>query len=214
MPAGIGIACGLYFLAGGNVSDLKAQVAARFVAVNGEHPMTSADDAYVAALFVPLSELCAEWFVPADVLRQSMLDGQLPLPSYLMSDGSEMVPADLLELSEQAGGIEKLEDWFLSQWTDGQEAAGEWQGYLSGQNVCLRTITPDTLKRKNYLVEAISRATAEPQESQGWLADLHRLVDELDEIELPFTRYDRLRFGGPVSRDTLIDAVRDSFPRP
>jgi hypothetical protein len=31
-------------------------------------------------------------------------------------------------------------------------------------------------------------------------------------VELPFTAYDRLRFGGPTSRDTLIDAVRTRYP--
>ncbi len=195
------------------MSDLNARVAARYVAVNGEHPMTSADDAYVDKFFVPLDKLCLNRSVSADVCRQHMLDERLPLPSYLKSDGTQMVPADLLELSDQAGGIEKLQDWFLAQWADDREAVAEWQGYLSGQNVCLRTVNPDTLQRKNHLVEAISRAVADPQESPQWLTELHKLVDELDELELPFTAYDRLRFGGPVTRDTTIDAIRDKFPQ-
>jgi hypothetical protein len=33
-------------------------------------------------------------------------------------------------------------------------------------------------------------------------------------LEPPFAAYDRLRFGGPVSRDTCIDAIRERFPRP
>jgi hypothetical protein len=49
-------------------------------------------------------------------------------------------------------------------------------------------------------------------ESALWLARLHILVDELESVELPFTGYDRLRFGGPTSRDTLIDAIRERFP--
>jgi hypothetical protein len=47
----------------------------------------------------------------------------------------------------------------------------------------------------------------------AWLAELHALVDELDALEPPFAPYDRLRFGGPISRDTLIDDVRARFPR-
>ncbi|MFF8929785.1 DUF6058 family natural product biosynthesis protein [Streptomyces longwoodensis] len=43
---------------------------------------------------------------------------------------------------------------------------------------------------------------------------LHTLADELDTLEPAFTPYDRLRFGGPTSRDTCIDAVRARFPRP
>jgi hypothetical protein len=42
----------------------------------------------------------------------------------------------------------------------------------------------------------------------------HLLVGRLDAIEPPFTGYDRLWFGGPVSRDTCIDAVREKYPRP
>jgi hypothetical protein len=38
------------------------------------------------------------------------------------------------------------------------------------------------------------------------------MVDELESVELPFTGYDRLRFCGPTTRDTLIDAVRARFP--
>ena len=37
--------------------DLHARVLARFVTVNGDHPMTAADDAYVNTYFVPLTTL-------------------------------------------------------------------------------------------------------------------------------------------------------------
>ncbi|WP_428833164.1 DUF6058 family natural product biosynthesis protein [Micromonospora coerulea] len=50
--------------------------------------------------------------------------------------------------------------------------------------------------------------------STAWLARLHALVDDLDALEPAFTGYDRLRFGGPTSRDTCIDAVRARYPRP
>jgi hypothetical protein len=58
--------------------------------------------------------------------------------------------------------------------------------YLSGQYVCLTETTPQLL---------------------------HTLVDELDAQTAEFTAYDRLRFGGPVSRDTLINDVRMACPR-
>ncbi|MFE6855962.1 hypothetical protein ACFVDH_34860, partial [Streptomyces sp. NPDC057674] len=35
----------------------------------------------------------------------------------------------------------------------------------------------------------------------------------LDALEPAFTAYDRLRFGGPTSRDTCVDAPRALFPR-
>ncbi|MFC4090091.1 MULTISPECIES: DUF6058 family natural product biosynthesis protein [Micromonospora] len=47
----------------------------------------------------------------------------------------------------------------------------------------------------------------------GRSARLHALVDELDALEPAFTGYDRLRFGGPTSRDSCVDAVRARYPR-
>jgi hypothetical protein len=194
--------------------DLKTQVAARFVAVNGEHQMTPTDDAYVNQYFVPLEDLCAARFLAPDLVRQHMLAHRLPLPGYLRSDGTEMVPADLLSLSEQAGGIEQLAEWFAAHWADDQKAAQEWRSYLDGQYVCLRSVTPGNIQRKDDLVGAIGLALADPRpQSPQWLEDLHLLADELDELEPPFAPYDRLRFGGPISRDTAIDAVRAKFPR-
>jgi hypothetical protein len=195
------------------MTELARQVAARFVEVNGDHPMTAADDAYVDQYFVTLRELCVGREETPDELRAHMLACRLPLPSYLRSDGVEMVPRDLLGPADRAGGIASLQAWFQSHWNDRDEAAEEWTSYLSGQWVCLRSVRPDTIVRKDRLVTAISEALAEPRpDSMLWLARLHILVDELESIELPFTGYDRLRFGGPTSRDILIESVRSQFP--
>jgi len=75
-------------------------------------------------------------------------------------------------------------------------------------------VLPETIQRKEKLVKQITAALAKPvPENDDWLESLHRWVDELDELEPPFTAYDRLRFGGPISRDTCIDAVRKRFPQ-
>lgn len=195
------------------MSELARRVAARFVEVNGEHPMTPADDAYVDRHFVTLEELCVGRDETPDDVRAHMLAGRLPLPSYLRSDGTEMVPADLLDLADRAGGIPRLPAWFRAQWADHAKGAEEWRSYLSGQYVCLRSVRPDTIVRKDRLTSAIGEALADAKpESMLWRARLHILVDELESVELPFTGYDRLRFCGPTSRDTLIDSVRDRFP--
>ena len=47
-----------------------------------------------------------------------MLDGRLPLPSYVLSDGTPMVPAAHGELAEVAGGVDLLHDWFVAFWED------------------------------------------------------------------------------------------------
>jgi hypothetical protein len=195
------------------MSDLARRVAARFVEVNGDHPMTPADDAYVRRHFVTLNELCVGRDETPDQVRAHMLAGRLPLPSYLCSDGVEMVPADLLDLADRAGGIDRLPLWFQAAWGDRAKAAEEWRAYLSERYVCLRSVRPDTIIRKDELVSAISEALAGACPGSAiWLARLHVLVDELESVELPFTAYDRLRFGGPTSRDTLIDSVRNRYP--
>ena len=195
------------------MSELAAQVVARYLEVNGRHGMTPADDTYVDQHFVTLDELCLGRTETPDQVRAHMLAGRLPLPSYLRSDGTEMVPPDLLELADRAGGVSRLPEWFQSRWTDRGKADEEWRSYLSGQYVCLRSVRPDTIIRKDQLTSAITDALADPKPGSAlWLARLHILVDELESIELPFTAYDRLRFCGPTSRDTLIDGVRERFP--
>ncbi|MGK5739925.1 DUF6058 family natural product biosynthesis protein [Micromonospora sp. URMC 103] len=196
--------------------NLDQRVAARFREVNGDHPMTEADDAYVSRQYRVLDTLCAAHGRDPDDVRRLMLDGRLPLPSYLRSDGAQMVPADLFSLAERAGGTERLAEWFVAHWTDRTEGAEEWDAYLSGQYVCLHSVTPATIRRKGELVDAIG-ATVDALDAgpadDARLARLHALVDELDMLEPSFTAYDRLRFDGPISRDTWIDAVRARFPR-
>jgi hypothetical protein len=193
---------------------LTAAVAERFYAVNGRHPMTTEDDAYVSAWYTPLEEIAIASGVAADELRRLMLANRLPLPSYIRSDGTQMVARDLLALVDDAGGVERLIDWFAARFDSPAKAIEEWDAYLSGQYVCLRDVRPEKMRRKDELIDAISTELAAPQpESPRWLEHLHGLVDELDEIEPPFAPYDRLRFGGPVSRDRLIDDVRRQYPR-
>ncbi|MDT0394425.1 DUF6058 family natural product biosynthesis protein [Streptomyces edwardsiae] len=196
-------------------TDLKQQLAERFREINGDHPMTDADDVYVSTQFVALEELCADHGRDADAVRHLMLGQHLPLPGYLRSDGAEMVPADLFALADEAGGVEQLETWFTAHWADPATGKAEWNAYLSGQYVCLHSVTPATIQRKEYLTATISAAANEPNAgSAQWSEQLHALVDELDTLEPAFTAYDRLRFGRPTSRDTRIDAMRARFPRP
>ncbi|MFI5963342.1 DUF6058 family natural product biosynthesis protein [Streptomyces asoensis] len=196
-------------------TDLERQLAERFREVNGVHPMTEADDAYVSSQFAVLEEVCARHGRDPDAVRRLMLEQRLPLPGYLRSDGAEMVPADLFALADQAGGVERLEAWFTAHWDDPATGREEWDAYLSGRYVCLHSVTPATIRRKDDLTSAIIAATDEPDTGSARRSErLHALVDELDALEPAFTAYDRLRFGGPTSRDICIDAPRDRFPRP
>ncbi len=197
-----------------NSQSLESAVAVRFIATNGDHPMTPADDEYVTEWFAPLEEIAAQAGETVDELRRMVLSNRLPLPSYIRSDGAQMVTRDLLELRDRAGGVDRLPEYFASQFDDPADALSAWDGYLAGHSVCLRSVTPEGMQRKDELVDAIEAQLEQPEPgSSGWLVDLHALVDELDALEPPFAPYDRLRFGRPVSRDRLIDDVRTQFPR-
>ncbi|MDZ5661494.1 GNAT family N-acetyltransferase [Nocardioides sp. S-58] len=191
-----------------------AELRDRYVAVNGEHPMTAEDDAYVREHFVPATpEAMAE-----------MLAGRLPLPSYVLSDGTPMVPEAHGRLAEVAGGLDGLHDWFVRFWED-DPATGEqeWASYLSGQYVCLRELTPVRMKQKTErvaeaaaAVELLRRDPHDPvaRGMIGEAVDGVLAVPGLDSLLLPMTAYDRLRFGGPTSRDTWVDGPRAEFLTP
>jgi hypothetical protein len=193
-------------------TNLAADVSARFRAVNGDHPMTEADDAYVNRTHVTLDEVCADRTETVDDVRADMLAQRLPLPSYLRTDGTEMVPADYFRLADEAGGVDELPAWFARHWTDSAHAAEEWRAYLDGRYVCLRAVTPQAMQRKDELLDAITDQLAQPRDTPSWRDRLDALVDELDGLLAEFTGYDRLRFGGPVSRDVFVTDIRAARP--
>jgi uncharacterized protein DUF6058 len=185
--------------------------------------LTDADRDYVLASFVSLSDLAGAREASVEEIRNLIEDGRLPRPSYVMDDGTEMVPADYFRLVDEAGGVEALRESFLARY---REAAGaetarlddaetEWRSYLSGEyGVCLRTVTPETIVRKSALVGAIEGLLSKRRpDDPRWGEDLRRAVEELDALERPFApHYDRTRFGGPSSRDRLITAVHAEYP--
>ena len=196
------------------LSSTLAEVRERYVAVNGEHPMTAEDDAYVRAGFVPATPEA----------MALMLADRLPLPSYVLSDGTPMVPEGHGDLAALAGGVERLHDWFVAFWPD-DPATGEeeWGHYLSGQYVCLHEVVPTRIKAKTERV-AEARAAVEllrrdPHDPTG-RGMLGEAVDGvlgvpgLDSLLRPMTAYDRLRFGGPTVRELWVDLPRAEFLTP
>jgi hypothetical protein len=183
--------------------------------------LSEADVAYVRHNFRSLEELCAgRAETPADV-RQLTASGVLPQPSYVLDDGTEMFPADYFRLADEAGGPERLREHFAERYrAAGETPEGfeeEWDGYLSGvYGVCLKDPTPETIVRKTALVESLTKLLDEPQpEDEAWRAQLRQQVDELDALELAFSPdYDRSdRFEQPPTRDRLIVAARERYPR-
>ena len=193
---------------------LVAAVRDRFVAVNGDHPMTDEDDAYVREHFVAATPAAME----------QMLAGRLPLPSYVLSDGTPMVPAAHGELAEVAGGVDRLRRWFVAFWPDDPATAeAEWGHYLSGQYVCLKEVSPIRIRMKtarvaetSAAVEILRRDPHDPigRGMIGQAIDGVLAVPGLDSLLLPMTAYDRLRFGGPTVRETWVDGPRAEFLTP
>ena len=183
-----------------------------------EPSLTRADVEYIRANFVALDELCAVRGQSSDRVRALIAAGSLPAASYVLENGTEMVPADYFELVDEAGGEGALRGLFARRYVEAaggeDEVGSEWEGYLSGAyGVCLKHVTPENIARKSALVAEIEGLLAAPQpENADWRANLRASVDELDELERPFAPdYDRARWG-PSSRDRCITAARERYP--
>jgi hypothetical protein len=185
-------------------------------------PYTDADIEYVTRDFVRLDDLCRGRDVDPDEVRAHVAAGRLPRPAYVLPDGGEMVPDTYFALADEAGGAQGLQAEFGLRYEVAAAAEGvegdadeEWEAYLSGEyGVCLLEVTPEAIVRKTALMKRIEELLGSPtKESAEWATALRASVGELDELERPFApHYDRLRFGGPSSRDRLITGVRAQYP--
>jgi Family of unknown function (DUF6058) len=177
-----------------------------------EARMTAADVAYVEANYLSLEQASAGRAETLEDVRALAAAGELPQPSYVLPDGTEMVPADYFVIADAGRGA--FERAFLAAGGSPDEVDAEWDGYLSGAyGVCLKEQTPANIVRKDALVKAISGLLASPEPGDsGWRSRLRKAVDELDELERPFAPdYDRARWG-PSSRDRCITAPRERYP--
>ncbi|HWM87029.1 MAG TPA: DUF6058 family natural product biosynthesis protein [Kofleriaceae bacterium] len=188
------------------------------------HPALAAEDVrYVVRDFLSLVAVCAGRAETESDVRRFMAEGLLPRATYVLPDGTEMMPADYFALADRAGGARALPAWFRRRL--GQELAAlgmepspgrldeEWSGYASGEyGVCLRAVSPENIAAKAHLMGAIEGLLEEPRPGEGeWRESLRRSVDQLDRMLREFATCDRLRFGGPVSRDRLVTAVRERY---
>jgi hypothetical protein len=184
-------------------------------------PKFSDDDlAYILEQYLTLDHLCAGRAESPEQVQDLIGRGQLPRPSYVLDDGTEMFPPDYFALADSAGGVPGLRAAFLQRHQVATSALGltgvdpeeDWRGYLSGEfGVCLREVTPEAMVEKSTLIAQIDTLTAVPAvDDASWREELAGAVDELDEIERPFTDYDRQRWG-TTSRDSHITTVRARY---
>jgi len=185
-------------------------------------PALGADDvAYVRRDFLTLAAACAWRGETADQVRRLISERRLPRPTYLLPDRTEMVPPDYFELHDAAGGVGPLPAWFARRLGEELTARAmdasaahieeEWTAYLAGEyGACLRRVSPAAIAEKARLIASIEDLVAGARRGDvAWRAALRRDVDLLDGMVREFARWDRLRFGGPLSRDRLITAVRE-----
>jgi sugar phosphate isomerase/epimerase len=174
--------------------------------------MTEADVAYIHANYLSLEQACVGRPESPDDVRRLIAENKLPKPSYVLPDGTEMVPADYFLLADV--GRDEFARRFRGAGGDPSAVDEEWQGYLSGAyGVCLKEQTAENIARKELLVTLIEGLLDGPQPGDAaWRDRLRALVEELDALERPFAPdYDRARWG-PSSRDRCITASRERFP--
>jgi len=180
-------------------------------ASDAQLPATATEDLeYVRTSFRPMS----------DAARPLVECGVLPRATYVLPDGTPMVPADHTALLDDARGdpdavAATFRDRFVAAGGDAAEVDEEHAAWLSGEyGACLRATTPEAIVAKGGLMTAITALLAQPNPADdSWRVALRGAVDALDAIERPFARYDRERFGGPTSRDRLISRTRERFPK-
>jgi hypothetical protein len=185
-------------------------VAVPVAAPTAHLPADAAEDiAYVNRCFRPMDES-----VRALVEREI-----LPQATYVLPDGTPMVPADHAALLDDADGqpeavASRFRERFLAAGGDPAEASEEHEAWLSGEyGACLYSTAPESIVAKSTLMTAIGALLASPaREHARWCTALRGAVDALDALERPFARYDRERFGGPCSRDRLITQTHQRFP--
>lgn len=173
-------------------------------------PASATDDiAYVEASFEPMNEK----------IRPLVELGLLPRATYVLPDGTPMVPADHAQLLEDAGGnpeavAEHFRERYVAAGGDPADAAEDYQAWLSGEyGACLHTTSPEAIVVKSALMDAITALLALPAPAESsWCGALRGAVDALDALERRFAAHDRERFGGPSSRDRLITEPRERFP--
>jgi hypothetical protein len=173
--------------------------------------LAAADEAYIRSGHRPLDEVAGR---RAEEVRQAMAAGRLPRPAYVLDDGTEMVAADHLAFPDQAGSDLRAAFVHRYQAAGGTDLEGAWEGYLSGgYAICLRSVMPERIARKDRLVDAIEAMLADPRpRDRDWRDALRTAVDELDALERPFAPLDEHRFGKRPTRQRLIGDPRERWP--
>jgi len=180
--------------------------------------LTQADIAYVRANYRTLEELCEGRRESPDQVGELIAARRLPQPSYVFPDGTGMFPADYFRLIDEAGGVDGLREQFAARHraAEGRDLDQDWEMYLDGTwGICLRDVTPETIVRKNTLVNSLCEllVLARPR-YEDWRQALREQVEELDQLERQFSPdFDRSNEMDRLpTRDLIIAAARERYP--
>jgi hypothetical protein len=180
---------------------------------------SDADLEYIRTNYRPLADVCGAHGERLETIEKLIQERRLPGPSYVLPDGTGMVPADYFALVDEAGGPARLREEFERRHREAGgspgELAADWDGYIDGlYGVCLRSVSPESIVRKEQLVVSVGQLLKDQQpDDPRWRERLSREVDELDSLERQFSPdYDRRRFGRPPTRDVLIVVARERYP--
>jgi hypothetical protein len=139
-----------------------------------------------------------------------------------LQSGELRYSPDWWRLYDDARTIERVRPLFERRLSAAAAALGwtldpvhEWEAYIGGfYGACLREVIPETIAAKERLVGRLEHALADARPADPvWCRNLRADVDALDGLERPFATCDRVRFGGPTSRDRLIDGPRLAYPQ-
>jgi DNA-binding transcriptional MerR regulator len=199
------------------------------------------DQRYIRSVFVTLEVIAFRCGVSPSEIRDWQQRSLFPAPTYVTADGvewysprysfvvrrarSRRIDFRTLFLEEFRAALAQLrEDEPESyrkiiqgatgeQRTDHGTACRYWEEFLSGKyGACLRVPWVACIIRKEYLINRIDSLLRRPKPANHeWARQLRRVVDSLDRLELPFAEWDRIRFGGKVTRDIYIADVRKRF---
>ncbi|MPZ80397.1 MAG: hypothetical protein GEV28_08390 [Actinophytocola sp.] len=186
-----------------------------------EPTLSESDIRYVLAEYRTLGQLCEGRAQSVAEVQALISGGRLPQATYVLPSGEARFPPDYFALVDEAGGVDALPARFRARYLAASatspsadaDADEDWAGYLTGQfGVCLRSVTPESMAEKNRLIRRIEALVETPAGGDvAWREQLRATVDALDEIERPFTDFDRQRWAD-TSRGRHIDRMRERYP--
>ncbi|MBO0767459.1 MAG: hypothetical protein J2O48_02115 [Solirubrobacterales bacterium] len=177
---------------------------------NARLPASATEDiAYVRESFRPMQES----------VYPLVERGLLPLATYVLPDGTPMVPDDHAALLDDANRdpaavSSRFRERYVAAGGAEDAVDADYRAWLTGEyGACLKQTTPEMICAKGALMDAITALLARPAPAdETWCSATRQAVDSLDAIERPFANHDRERFGGPSSRERLITDTHRRFP--